>query len=950
MKLFAAVVSIFVALLVGPNAYAGTNDVVISQVYGGGGNSGAAYTNDFVELFNAGSTATDISGWSVQYASSSGSSWGNATTVIGAGVTLQPGQYYLIGLASGSGNGVALPVPDTSGSSSLSASHGKVALVSNSNALTAVDCPSDASIVDFVGYGDDPNCSEGSGPTGSVPSGNQSAPLRNGDGCTDTNDNAADFGIASPPTPRNTASPTHVCSGGSAITLSVAAVELAEGNTGTTSFSFTVTLSDPAPVGGVSFDAATSDGTATVSDSDYTALTTSAHTIIEGNTSLDISVDALGDSAVEGDETFNLLVSNVSGTNVGTTSAQATGTILNDDALAAEIYEIQGSGDVSALVGQLVHLTDNIVTAVGSAGFTVQTPNARADASAASSNGVYVYTGGAPTVSAGDVVSFDATVAEYYQMTELVNPSTAVVSSQGVDLPTAIVFDANTPSPDPTSLSCGSSNFECLEGMLVSIVDGLVTRSNQRFGSDPYTEVYISAAGTRSLREPGLLFDLTPTVGDNDAAGVWDGNPEIFEMDLDALLASYSGIAVNAGSRFVASGVIGYGFGDYEFWPAQITFDYLAPIPRPVPQADSSVLRIGDFNVERLCDTVDDVLAGNAAYECGDGGLPTEAAYLLKLERLSAYIGGVLQLPDVIALQEVENITVLNALAAKIAKNYSTSYTTYLIEGNDPGGIDVAYLVNASRVTVDSVSQLDADLLWTDPDDNTTKPVHDRPSLLLTATFQGDGALNQPFMLIANHFKARSNVDDGNADAARDSEKRLRQAVSIATEIQALQSSPPNSGVPLVVLGDMNAYQFSDGFVDLVGMLSGTYDFAANLYDRSDFGDLGSDVNLVTPTLWDAVNSLPENEQYSYLYTQNFGDVQGFSPRHMPTNQVLDHALLNTAAKDMFVRMDYGRANQDVADTDEEASTGVIGVSDHDGFVIQLVSDRIFADGFEGGD
>lgn len=926
-------------------ARAGTGDVVISQVYGGGGNSGATYDTDFVELFNSGSSAVDISGWSVQYASSSGSGWGNETTIIGSGATLQPGQYYLVAGASGT-NGTALPTPDASGGSNLSGTHGKLALVSDSVALIG-DCPTGGSIVDFVGYGDDPNCFEGSGPTGNIPSGNTSAALRDDAGCTDSDDNAADFSVATP-APRNTTSATNVCSGGSSITLSVAAVELAEGNAAISTFAFTVTLSQPAPVGGVSFDVASADGTATVADSDYAAVVLAAQTIAEGSTTYNFNVDVNGDLLVEDDEPFDVLISNISGTDVGTTSAQATGTILNDDALAAEIFEIQGSGDSSPLLGQLVRVSNNIVTAVGTEGFVVQTPDADADADPLTSNGIYVYTGSVPTVHVRDLVSFDATVDEFFGLTELTNPSQPLVISHGNALPAPIALDSNVPSPDPDALSCGASNFECFEGMYVSVINGLVTRANQNFGSDPYAEVFISTTGTRSLREPGLLFGLTPTVGDNDAAGVWDGNPEIFEMDLDALLGFYNGIALNAGSRFIASGVIGYGFGDYQFWPADIYFDYLAPIPRPVPSADPAVLRIGDFNVQRLCDDIDDVTGGTATYECGDNGLPSTAEYQLKLARVSDYIGGVLNLPDVVALQEVEKLEVLNALAARIASDYGTAYSAYLLEGNDPGGIDVAYLVDASRIDAVSVTQLDAGLLWTDPEDGMQKPVHDRPPLLLEGVFQGDGGLNQPFMLIANHLKARSNVDDGDSDAARDSEKRLRQAVSIATHVQALQSDPLNSGVPMIVLGDMNAYQFTDGFVDIVGMISGEYDFAANLYDRSDFSGLGTDVNIVSPPLWNAVLSLPQNERYSYLYTQNFGDIQGFDPRRLPTNQVLDHALLNSAAHGMFLRMDYGRANLDVADEDEESSTGVIGVSDHDGFVLQLGSDRIFADGFEG--
>src|SRR5262245_52447746 len=86
-------------------------DIVISQVCGVGGNSGASFTNDFVELFNRGAAAVNITGWAVQYASSTGTSW-SKTDLSG---TLQPGQHYLIQEASGGGVGSPLPTPDATG-------------------------------------------------------------------------------------------------------------------------------------------------------------------------------------------------------------------------------------------------------------------------------------------------------------------------------------------------------------------------------------------------------------------------------------------------------------------------------------------------------------------------------------------------------------------------------------------------------------------------------------------------------------------------------------------------------------------------------------------------------------------------------------------------------------------------------------------------------------------
>jgi hypothetical protein len=189
-------------LLIGMNE--STGQVVISQVYGGGGNSGATYTNDFIELLNTGTTDVSLNGWSVQYASATGTSWQvtNLTSPV-----LMPGQYYLIQQAQGTGGTIPLPTPDAIGIIPLAAASGKVALVANTIAL-AGSCPSGPDIMDFVGYGT-ANCFEGSGAAPLLS--NANAGLRLNDGCTDTNDNAADF-IAGAPIPRNTSSPFNNCS------------------------------------------------------------------------------------------------------------------------------------------------------------------------------------------------------------------------------------------------------------------------------------------------------------------------------------------------------------------------------------------------------------------------------------------------------------------------------------------------------------------------------------------------------------------------------------------------------------------------------------------------------------------------------------------------------------------------------------------------------------------
>ena len=203
-------------------AYSASPDLVVSQLFAGGGNSGAPYTNDFVELFNRGSTSVDISTWTIQYASAAGTTWQAAPL---SGI-VQPGHYYLVQLASAAAIGSPLPTPDATATTNLAVSGGKVALVRGSAPLScgasAGSCSGDAQIADLIGYGSAADY-EGGGPAPALS--NTLAALRAGSGCTDTDDNRNDFSSASP-APRNSSSSATSCGseppGGAGVSQSAA--------------------------------------------------------------------------------------------------------------------------------------------------------------------------------------------------------------------------------------------------------------------------------------------------------------------------------------------------------------------------------------------------------------------------------------------------------------------------------------------------------------------------------------------------------------------------------------------------------------------------------------------------------------------------------------------------------------------------------------------------------
>ena len=230
--------------------------------------------------------------------------------------------------------------------------------------------------------------------------------------------------------------------------------------------------------------------------------------------------------------------------------------------------------------------------------------------------------------------------------------------------------------------------------------------------------------------------------------------------------------------------------------------------------------------------------------------------------------------------------------------------------------------------------------------------LHDRPPLLLRATFNGP---NGPyaFAVLNNHTKSIGNVDATGTPAERDRAKRFQQAHDVATLVQQFQTStgPFNglgtAGIPLVLVGDYNAFEYTDGHADVVGLIAGTYNDAANecaalLSDGQGTETCNIGTNIVTPTLFNSGLAVPEAERMSYKFTQNFGVVQGSDQRDVASVQVIDHILLARSAQGFYLGTDYGISNNAAAEQTNRQlplPTGPvtpIRASDHDGLVAYL--------------
>jgi predicted extracellular nuclease len=285
---------------------------------------------------------------------------------------------------------------------------------------------------------------------------------------------------------------------------------------------------------------------------------------------------------------------------------------------------------------------------------------------------------------------------------------------------------------------------------------------------------------------------------------------------------------------------------------------------------------------------------------------------------MSLTIRNLLRSPDVIAFSEVENLGVLQLLADKINNDtvlgggVNPQYQAYLVEGNDVGGIDVAFLTKSS-VTVNSVTQLGSSLTYTSPCTGAQELLNDRPTLRLRATANG-----MDFSVFANHLRSLNGIADTtpctlSTAGARVRAKRAAQANYVAGLVQDELTANPNAKIILV--GDFNAFEVNDGYVDTINTIMGTPAPSTQV--------LAATNDPTYPNMTNLLSLLPTAQRYSYVFDGS--------------HQTLDHAILNPAALGQYVGGGYVRVN---ADFNEAGLRGNFNIperySDHDPGYVRL--------------
>jgi predicted extracellular nuclease len=859
-------------------ALAAPGDVVISQVYGGGGNSGATYKNDYIELFNRSATPVDLSTWSVQYAATKGESW--ALTKLSG--TIQPGQYYLVQEAAGTGGSVDLPKADASGSLAMAGGAGKVALLSTQTALSGAT-PSSTALQDLVGYGSGTNFFEGKGPTGTLSA--SLAALRAGGGCTDGNDNSIDFSTVAP-TPRNTASALNQCGGGTTppaaqpiVTNCPASIS---GKAGT-AFAGLLQASDPDSI--VNAASITGGARAGIALSGFTAASG-----IGGNASAQLAVDA---SVAGGNYPVVITFANGDGQ-----SASCTVNVLVSG--EQTISQLQGSGRTSPFANT-VQTTTGVVTKKFSNGFYIQDPDGDGDPT--TSDAIYVF-GAATGANVGDLVRVTGTVTEY-------TPTGAPRSYTEFKDTTAVTRLGAGKAVGVTNIQLGAEDLSRYEGMLVRFSGALTVNGNAYLGDRGELVLGNGRLETPTNRyRPGTPEAIALAASNERNMVVLDDNlfvtPEhIPYLGQDGTVRA--GDTVNDLVGVLDFGAIGGGGGWYKLQPTEAP-SFSRTNPREAaPGIAAGNVRVASANVLNFFTTFTNGsnVSGATGQGCTVGGT-TRASNCRGADNMAEFIRQrdkiVNELKamdaDAVGLMEIENNGDTTVSYLVNALNQAIGSTVYAYVPKPPAtgtdAIRVAMIYKPGKLSLVGGALSDNDT------------INNRPPMAQTFKVNANGA---KFSLVVNHLKSKGSCGGGSGNT----DSGDGQGCWNATRVQQAQ-------------------RLNDYFIPAVVAASGDPDVLA----VGDFNSYGHEDPIAYLTGKGMVNELERfvrasGTPYSYVFSGNSG--------------YLDHALASSALDSQVTGVTEWHNNADepdaidynIGDTaDDPYADNAFRASDHDPVVVSL--------------
>jgi predicted extracellular nuclease len=543
------------------------------------------------------------------------------------------------------------------------------------------------------------------------------------------------------------------------------------------------------------------------------------------------------------------------------------------NALSLNIHDIQGNGAATPYAGQFVS-TSGIVTALKSNGFFLQNMAVNYDADDDTSEALFVFTSGAPSVAPGDAVGILGTATEFFNLTQVEStlPGDVVVTSSGNPLPAATTLTTTILNP-----AGPVDQLEGFEGMRMH-ADTLVSVAPTNEFGETFT---VLDGVARPLREPGIEISFTvppdPTSGVPDCCiPRWDENPERIMIDSDGLAGSTVFSVTSNVTISNVTGPLDFTFGDYKIDPETTPTRSANMSAVPVPTPAAGELTIAGYNIENFNNNT------------------------TQRKKAALAIRDVLHLPDVIGTIEIFELSGLQALAAEIETISGVHYEARLVEADGTAGDadqDVGFLIKTSRVQIDSITQIEKPgctgnaatcNTFIDPNTNAPALLNDRPPLVLRGTVDAATLNPRQIIVVVNHTRSFIDIEAVTGEGPRVRAKRKAQGEFLADLLQELQTDNP--GLPVLSIGDYNAYQFSDGFTDPIATAKGTP-------TADDQIVVDESPDLVNPDFINLTDTLPADQRYSFIF-------EG-------TPQAIDHMLLNTTAASYVQRYHIARNNAD---------------------------------------
>ncbi|MBD2177503.1 SdiA-regulated domain-containing protein [Pseudanabaena sp. FACHB-1998] len=694
-------------------------------------------------------------------------------------------------------------------------------------------------------------------------------------------------------------------------TVTIAATDANAAEAGTDTGTFRITRTG-ATANALTVNYTVATGTGQAIGADYTPTLTGSVAIAAGQAFADIVITPVNDLLIEGSETVTINLTDTANYDLGAT-ATATVTIADND-FPSKISTIQGASQTSPLVGQVVLAVPGIVTAVDSNGFYLQDPNP--DANIATSEGILVFTGSAPTVKVGDSITVTGRVSEFIpggastgnlSTTQIGGTLTIAVLSSGNALPAATIIGAGGRVPPNQiidndgltsfdAITDGIDFFESLEGMRVNAKNLQAVSATNSFG-----EIYAvvdNGSGATGLSSRGTI-NISPT----------DFNPERIQIDIDNGVFDFALPNVNVGAKIGdVTGVVGYNFGNFEIIPTEafgsnIVASTLQPEVTTLTKS-SDTLKVATYNVLNLDPQLETgVAAGDIDNDIANGRFATIAQQIVNN----------LGTPDIIGLQEIQDNsgaqndgvtsasltlqTLVNAIAAAGGPTYKFIDNTFITNnasGGQPGAnIRTAFLYNDDRVDLVDGS------VKTVPSSSFAAFADSRLPLIADFAFNGETVT-----VITNHFSSKGGSrplfgttqpsvgDEANGNGQENVaingslDQRRAQAQAVNDYFDSVLATKLDAKV--VVVGDFNEFEF----ISPLNILAG----GAN------------------PVLTNLTNSLPENDRYTFNFDGN--------------SQSLDHILVSNNLS--------GSAKVDIVNINTEFVDNAQRASDHDPIVATI--------------